>query len=69
MRVSVVIPTYNRSRILVRTLEALGRQTVLEDSEADSGDGVPYEVIVVDDGSRTTRPIGFGGWRAGIRSH
>ncbi len=51
MRVSVVIPTYNRSRILVRTLEALGRQTVLEDSEADSRDGVPYEVIVVDDGS------------------
>ena len=51
MRASVVIPTYNRSRILVRTLEALGRQTVLEASEDDSGGGVPYEVIVVDDGS------------------
>ena len=51
MRISVVIPTYNRSRILVRTLEALRRQTVLEESEADSGGGAPYEVIVVDDGS------------------
>ena len=51
MRVSVVIPTYNRSRILVRTLEALGRQTLIEESEADSGSGVSYEVIVVDDGS------------------
>ena len=51
MRVSVVIPTYNRARILVRTLEALGRQTVLEESEDDSGGGVAYEVIVVDDGS------------------
>lgn len=51
MRVSVVIPTYNRSRILVRTLEALGRQTVLGESEDDPGGGVPYEVIVVDDGS------------------
>lgn len=52
MRATVVIPTYNRSRILVRTLEALGRQTLLEESEDDSGaGGVPYEVIVVDDGS------------------
>ncbi len=51
MRVSVVIPTYNRSRILVRTLEALGRQTLIEGSGADSGGGGPYEVIVVDDGS------------------
>ena len=51
MRFSVVIPTYNRARILVRTLEALGRQTVLEESEDDWGGGVAYEVIVVDDGS------------------
>lgn len=51
MQVSVVIPTYNRSRILVRTLEALGRQTALEEFKDDSGGGVPYEVIVVDDGS------------------
>lgn len=51
MRVSVVIPTFDRSRILVRTLEGLGRQTLLEDPEADASGGVPYEVIVVDDGS------------------
>ena len=51
MRVSVIIPTYNRSRILVRTLEALGRQTLAERAVDDSGSGVPYEVIVVDDGS------------------
>ena len=44
MQVSVVIPTYNRSRVLVRTLEALARQTLV-------GTGIPYEVIVVDDGS------------------
>ncbi len=51
MRISVVIPTYNRSRILVRTLEALGRQTLANRAVDDSGGGVPYEVIVVDDGS------------------
>jgi len=43
---SVVIPTYNRSRILVKTLQALLRQAV-------QGNSCPcsYEIIVVDDGS------------------
>ena len=51
MLVSVVIPTYNRSRILVRTLEALGGQTLTERSVDASRSGAPFEVIVVDDGS------------------
>jgi glycosyltransferase involved in cell wall biosynthesis len=43
---SVVIPTYNRSQILVKTLQALADQRTLE-----SGELLSYEVIVVDDGS------------------
>jgi glycosyltransferase involved in cell wall biosynthesis len=42
MRVSVVIPTYNRADILRKTLEAYSRQ---------SGDHQIIEVLVVDDGS------------------
>jgi GT2 family glycosyltransferase len=40
---SVVIPTYNRAEALRRCLDALARQRV---------DGLTFEVIVVDDGSR-----------------
>ena len=40
MKLSVVIPTFNRAKLLQRALESVFSQTVL-----------PYEVIVVDDGS------------------
>jgi GT2 family glycosyltransferase len=47
MKLSVVIPTYNRARVLGRTLLALERQTLA---------GEAFEVVVVDDGSdRVTR--------------
>lgn len=42
MEISVVVPTYNRCRIVTRTVEALFAQ---------SASGAEYEVIVVDDGS------------------
>ena len=42
MTISVVVPTYNRPRLLRRGLEALARQTLPTDR---------FEVIVVDDGS------------------
>ena len=42
LRISVVIPTRNRSRILGRTLDALAAQ---------NGVGGEFEVLVVDDGS------------------
>ena len=51
MRATVVIPTYNRAGVLVRTLEALGRQRLSGSTEAEPGGGTDYEVIVVDDGS------------------
>ncbi len=38
--IAVVIPCYNHSNVLRRTLEALARQTLK-----------PIEVVVVDDGS------------------
>lgn len=41
-KISVIIPTYNRSDILKRTLQALSKQTL---------DPSFYEVIVIDDGS------------------
>jgi glycosyltransferase involved in cell wall biosynthesis len=41
-RVSVIVPTFNRSQMLVKCLRALERQTVLPQE---------FEVIVVDDGS------------------
>ncbi len=40
--ISVVIPTYNRKDILIRTLRSLAEQTYPKDK---------YEIIVVDDGS------------------
>ncbi len=45
MDFSVVIPTYNRSRILVKTLDALLHQ------EPGDQDPPSYEIVVVDDGS------------------
>ncbi len=42
VRVSVVVPTYNRKEKLLRCLEALRKQTVL---------AAEFEVLVVDDGS------------------
>ncbi len=42
MRLSVVIPTYNRKEILLECLRALDSQTLLKDR---------YEVLVVDNGS------------------
>ncbi|KUL41523.1 hypothetical protein ADL15_04555 [Actinoplanes awajinensis subsp. mycoplanecinus] len=41
-RISVVVPTYNRSELLARTLRQLTRQTLPRDA---------FEVIVADDGS------------------
>ena len=41
-RVSVVVPTYNRSALLARCLESLKTQTLNKEA---------YEVIIVDDGS------------------
>ncbi len=49
--VSVVIPTYNRADVLMRTLEALARQTVLTAGSHRTAETGPFEVIVVDDGS------------------
>lgn len=42
IELSVVIPTYNRTAILKKTLESLGRQTA---------DRKCFEVIIIDDGS------------------
>lgn len=42
MKISVVIPTYNRSALLQKTLESLERQSLDRDA---------FEVVVVDDGS------------------
>ncbi len=42
--VSFVIPTYNRSAILIECLRVLER-------EQQSGTGPPFEVVIVDDGS------------------
>ena len=47
MDFSVIIPTYNRSRILALTLEALARQC----PAPGSGPLPSFEVLVVDDGS------------------
>ena len=46
MNVSIVIPTYNRKPILEKCLKALENQTLNENISN-------YEVIVVDDGSRS----------------
>lgn len=52
MKASVIIPTYNRSRILELTLSSLARQ----DMDPDE-----YEVIVIDDGSSdNTREVAEG---------
>ncbi len=50
MRISVVIPTFNRSATLVRTLSGLANQSLNHDA---------YEVLVVDDGStdQTARSV------------
>ncbi len=45
---SVIVPTFNRCRMLQRTLNALLEQTLPPDS---------YEIIVVDDGSSDDSPI------------
>src|SRR5689334_5698711 len=42
IHVSFVIPTYNRAAVLVECLQALDRQRE---------SGIPFDVIVVDDGS------------------
>lgn len=49
---SVVIPTYNRAQLLARTVRAFLAQ-----------DGVPFEVIVVDDGSTDATPEVLAGFR------
>ena len=49
LRVSVVIPTYNRAAKLRRALRSLAAQSAAPDT---------YEVVVVDDGSTDTTSIG-----------
>jgi len=44
IKLSVIIPTYNRADVLAMTLDSLGKQTVRKDS---------FEVIIVDDGSNS----------------
>jgi glycosyltransferase involved in cell wall biosynthesis len=46
VKVSIVIPSFNRRRILAKSLAALWRQTIPAGSPIDD-----YEVVVVDDGS------------------
>ncbi len=46
IKLSVIVPTYNRNRKLQTTVETLSRQTFPADD---------YEIIVVDDGS--TEPV------------
>jgi len=43
MRLSVIIPTHNRPEVLLKTLDALGHQTLADEQ---------FEVLVVDDGSQ-----------------
>ena len=43
MKISVVIPTFNKVKLLEQTLDALANQDLSEDVE--------WEVIVVNDGS------------------
>jgi len=43
LRVSVIVPTYNEEATILQILREIGKQSV---------DGVAFEVIVVDDGSR-----------------
>jgi glycosyltransferase involved in cell wall biosynthesis len=54
-RVSVVVPTYNRARVLEGCLQALAAQTVASHQ---------FEVIVVDDGSRDDTPAVCASWAA-----
>ncbi len=42
IKISVIIPTYNRSDILLKTLDALNRQKFLTDN---------FEIIIINDGS------------------
>ena len=43
-KVSIIIPTYNRAHLIGLTLQSVHRQTYTD-----------YEIVVVDDGSLTTR--------------
>ena len=52
-RVSVVIPTLNRSRVLAQTLDLIENQTIARDQ---------YEVIVVDNGSTDDTPHVIDEW-------
>jgi glycosyltransferase involved in cell wall biosynthesis len=51
IRVSVVIPTYNRAEFLLETLESVFSQTV-----------APYEILVMDDGSTDATPDLLAAW-------
>ena len=50
-QVSVVVPTYNRARDLIRCLDSLVKQTYQE-----------FEVLVCDDGSTDATPEVMAGW-------
>lgn len=56
MRISVVIPTYNRASVLEMTLRALSKQRLAPVSGQEPQGGEAFEVIVVDDGSSDDTP-------------
>jgi GT2 family glycosyltransferase/glycosyltransferase involved in cell wall biosynthesis len=57
-RISVVIPTFNRAKMLSTTLESFAAQSIPKHS---------YEVVVVDDGSEDTTPGVCRGFASGIQ--
>ena len=50
--VSIIIPTYNRSKLLIRSLESILSQTHLDTGNSRLNDlNKSYEVLIIDDGS------------------
>jgi GT2 family glycosyltransferase len=60
VKLSVVVPTHDRSQVLLRVLDGLGEQTLPRDA---------FEVIVVDDGSRPEHREKLRAFRAPYELH